>query len=173
MNPSEKIAVLRVERRALASGKPHPRNPRTHPPQGSPEWETMRASLAFDYFDPLILNERNGMWVAGHFRQKVMIADGFTHADMVIVDYDDATHLARMKTTVFRSVEARLSSIARLVVTRSHAKVICLPTSAGDHYVIEGSANLRSSDNIEQMLITNDPATHAFHAAWLDDLAAQ
>ncbi len=75
------------------------------------------------------------------------------------------------KTTVFRAVAARLAGIAHIAVTRSHAKVICLPTSAGDHYVIEGSANLRSSDNVEQMLITNDPDTHAFYAAWLDELA--
>ncbi len=94
--PPEKIAALRVERRALADGKPHPRNPRIHPPEGSPKWESMKASLAFDYFEPLILNELTGMWVSGHFRQRVMIADGFTHADMVIVSYDEETHLARM-----------------------------------------------------------------------------
>lgn len=76
------------------------------------------------------------------------------------------------KATVFRSVQARLAGLARIVVNRSHAKVICLPTAAGDWFVVEGSANLRSSDNIEQMLITNDPATHDFHAAWLDQLAA-
>lgn len=92
----EKIAALRVERRALDSGIAHPRNPRIHPPKGSPKWESMSASLAYDYFDPLILNERNGMWVAGHFRQCVMLDDGFTHADMVIVSYDEQTHLARM-----------------------------------------------------------------------------
>lgn len=74
------------------------------------------------------------------------------------------------KTTVFRAVTTRLAGLANIAITRSHAKVICLPTTAGDHYVIEGSANLRSSDNIEQMLITNDPATHAFHASWLDEL---
>lgn len=73
---------------------------------------------------------------------------------------------------VFRAVEARLAHVARLTVKRTHAKVICLPTAAGDHFVIEGSANLRSSDNLEQMLITNDPETHDFHAAWLDELAA-
>lgn len=76
------------------------------------------------------------------------------------------------KATVFRAVAARLEGLAKLVVTRSHAKVICLPTAQGDRFVIEGSANLRSSDNIEQMLITNDQATHDFHAAWLDELAA-
>lgn len=75
------------------------------------------------------------------------------------------------RSDVFRAVHTRLAPLARLVVTRSHAKVICIPTASA-HFVIEGSANLRSSDNIEQMLITNDEETHAFHAAWLDELAA-
>lgn len=75
------------------------------------------------------------------------------------------------KTTVFRAVAERLEKRARIAVTRSHAKVICLATLAGDSLVIEGSANLRSSDNLEQMLITNAADTHAFHAAWIDDLA--
>lgn len=76
------------------------------------------------------------------------------------------------KATVFRAVENRLAGIARLVVTRSHAKVICLPTASGDSFTIEGSANLRSSDNLEQMLILNDPETLAFHEAWIDEIAA-
>lgn len=76
------------------------------------------------------------------------------------------------KATTFREVEGRLAGVARLVITRSHAKVILLPTARGDHYSIEGSANLRSSDHLEQMLILNDQATHDFHAAWIDQLAA-
>lgn len=76
------------------------------------------------------------------------------------------------KATVFRAVTTRLDGLARLVVSRNHAKIICLPTTAGDSFVVEGSANLRSSDNIEQIVVTNDPETHAFHAAWIDQIAA-
>ena len=76
------------------------------------------------------------------------------------------------KATVFRAVAARLEGLTRLIVARNHAKIICLPNLAGDHFVIEGSANLRSSDNIEQIVITNDPETHRFHAEWIDHLAA-
>lgn len=76
------------------------------------------------------------------------------------------------KATVFRAVQARLEGVGRLAVTRSHAKVICLPTERGDSFTIEGSANLRSSDNLEQMLILNDAATLAFHEAWIDEIAA-
>jgi len=75
------------------------------------------------------------------------------------------------KATTYREVAAALAGVGRLVVARSHAKVICLPTAAGDHFVIEGSANLRSSDNLEQMVIFNDPEALGFHRAWMDDLA--
>lgn len=76
------------------------------------------------------------------------------------------------KTTTYREVIARLDGIARIVVARNHAKVICLPTAAGDHFVIEGSANLRSSDNLEQIAVFNDPDLAAFHCGWIDTLAA-
>jgi hypothetical protein len=75
------------------------------------------------------------------------------------------------KLTAFRQVSARLEGLTEIVVARNHAKVILIPTDAGDFYVIEGSANLRSSDNLEQMFVVNDEETHAFHANWLDHLA--
>lgn len=75
------------------------------------------------------------------------------------------------KTTVFREVSARLDGKARLIVTRNHAKVICLPTVAGENFVIEGSANLRSSDNLEQITIFNDAELLAWHVAWMEQLA--
>ena len=75
------------------------------------------------------------------------------------------------KATVFRAVAARLSGVASVVITRCHAKVICLPMESGEAFVIEGSANLRSSDNTEQMVIFNDAETLGFHEAWIDSLA--
>lgn len=70
-------------------------------------------------------------------------------------------------------VESRLGGIAKLIVSRNHAKVICLPTESGDHYVIEGSANLRSSDNLEQIALFNDPDLVAFHRSWMAELESR
>jgi hypothetical protein len=36
--------------------------------------------------------------------------------------------------------------------------------------VIEGSANLRSSDNTEQIVLFNDPDLLAWHAGWMNNL---
>lgn len=75
------------------------------------------------------------------------------------------------KKTTFRQVKARLEGVATLIVSRSHAKVWCLPTVNGDSYVVEGSANLRSSDNSEQLTVFNDPDLDAFHREWLLSLS--
>lgn len=75
------------------------------------------------------------------------------------------------KATVYRGVESRLRGLAEIIVTRCHAKVICLPNRSGDFYVVEGSANLRSSDNVEQIVITNDRDTHDFHVAWMEEIS--
>lgn len=77
------------------------------------------------------------------------------------------------KTTTYRQVQSILAGCAELVICRSHAKVILIPTVGGDSFAIEGSANLRSSDNLEQMLILNDRETHDFHASWIDALASE
>lgn len=74
------------------------------------------------------------------------------------------------RTATWPAVEANLRGIAKLIVSRNHAKVICLPTESGDHFVIEGSANLRSSDNLEQIAIFNDPDLADFHRSWMAEL---
>ena len=94
----KRVAALNVKRKDLRNLKPHERNSeiRTHPEEGSSAWETLRKSLEHDYFDPIVWNRRNKKLVSGHLRRKVLLADGVTHADVVVVDYDEATHMARM-----------------------------------------------------------------------------
>jgi len=91
-----KVANLTIERRKLADLKPHERNPRRHPEPGTAAWATLKASLEHDYFDPIVVNVRNGKLVSGHLRTKVLREAGFTEADCVVVDYDEPTHIARM-----------------------------------------------------------------------------
>jgi hypothetical protein len=54
----------------------------------------------------------------------------------------------------------------RIGSKRSHAKVATLDT----HIVLETSANLRSSQNIEQLSAFNDTQLHAFHTQWITEL---
>lgn len=88
-----KITVESIELDRL---KPHPRNPRHHPEPGTPEWNALRESLRHDYYDPLVWNKRNGFLVSGHLRAAIASHDGVERIDCVVVDYDEATHVARM-----------------------------------------------------------------------------
>lgn len=93
-----KTAAVNITSKAIEELNEHPRNEeiRHHPEEGSPEWETLKESLEFDYFDPVVWNQRNGFLVSGHLRTKILASLGYTHLDAVVVDYDEDTHLARL-----------------------------------------------------------------------------
>ena len=57
-----------------------------------------------------------------------------------------------------------------LASARSHCKVVCYDIGPGDGLVFEGSANLRTNRNREQLTIIRDRATHDWHATWIDQL---
>jgi len=90
------VASVNVERKPLGELRPHPKNPRKLPDRGTAEYETMKASLEHDYFDPMVWNQRNGMLVSGHLRRRVLMDMGYHEADVVVVDYDEPTHIARL-----------------------------------------------------------------------------
>jgi DNA modification methylase len=134
--PPEKHALLRIESRPLADLKPHPENPRKHPKPGSPEWKTLESSLAHDYFDPIVLNQRNGLLVSGHLRTKVLLSLGFTTADVAIVDYDEDTHRARLIAANAQAgkddadkLDALLSSLREAEVDPVLAMLAALPAA--------------------------------------------
>jgi hypothetical protein len=58
---------------------------------------------------------------------------------------------------------------SRIAAARSHCKVVCFDFADGAGLVLEGSANLRTNGNREQMVLANDRALHDWHAAWIDD----
>jgi hypothetical protein len=79
------------------------------------------------------------------------------------------------KSTVYADVRRILDGKCTFIIMRSHAKVIAMETEhdvGNFHWVIEGSANLRSSDNLEQMTIYNDPDILVFHNDWIDYVRA-
>lgn len=56
-----------------------------------------------------------------------------------------------------------------LRITRNHAKIIAIQL-AGNHIVTEGSANLRSCVNYEQVTMFNSRELFDFHAGWLSKI---
>jgi hypothetical protein len=61
----------------------------------------------------------------------------------------------------------------RAAAARSHAKVITFAFASGRRLTVEGSANLRSNGNREQLLIADGAGLHDWHAAWIDELVTQ
>jgi hypothetical protein len=58
----------------------------------------------------------------------------------------------------------------RAAAARSHAKVATFAFASGRRLTAEGSANLRSNGNREQVLLADGAALHDWHARWVDDL---
>jgi hypothetical protein len=51
---------------------------------------------------------------------------------------------------------------------RCHAKVVTLAFADGLRLTFEGSANLRTNRNMENLCVVNDPGLHDWHAQWID-----
>ena len=59
----------------------------------------------------------------------------------------------------------------RIAVTRSHTKLALFePQSRQDRYCFEGSGNLRSSQNAEQLTISNDDQLFKFYHTWFNEM---
>lgn len=70
--------------------KPAKYNPRKDLKPGDPAYEKIKRSLNdFGYVDPVIWNEVTGNIVGGHQRYKVLVADGATAIDCVVVHIEN------------------------------------------------------------------------------------
>ncbi len=56
----------------------------------------------------------------------------------------------------------------RLAAARNHCEVVCLHFADGRKLVTEGSANLRTNSNREQIALFHHDDLHDWHAAWID-----
>jgi hypothetical protein len=60
-----------------------------------------------------------------------------------------------------------------VAAARCHAKVATLAFGDGLRLVFEGSMNLSTNRNVEQMAVINDACLHDFHAGWIDRKAKE
>jgi hypothetical protein len=61
----------------------------------------------------------------------------------------------------------------RAAAARSHAKVVTFAFASGRRLTLEGSPNLRSNGNREQVLLADGAGLHDWHARWIDELVTQ
>ena len=81
-------------------------------------------------------------------------------------------YFAKTDSHVYQEAKGSLEARgARLVSSRNHAKVILMaPAGRRDRYVVEGSANLRSCNNLEQFALSNDRQLFDFHRSWIHQI---
>ncbi len=60
-----------------------------------------------------------------------------------------------------------------VAAARCHAKVATLHFADGLRLVFEGSMNLSTNRNLEQMTVINDAGLHDWHTAWIDQKARE
>lgn len=76
-------------------------------------------------------------------------------------------YFAKSDADTFRDAKARLEGLgSTLAVCRNHAKVIAIDFGHVA-YVVEGSANMRSCKNLEQITIANSRPLFEFHRTWI------
>ena len=79
-----------IKKMPVSMLKPAKYNPRKDLKPGDPAYEKIKRSMHdFGYVDPVIWNEVTGNIVGGHQRYKVLVAEGITEIDCVIVHIED------------------------------------------------------------------------------------
>lgn len=80
-------------------------------------------------------------------------------------------YFRRSDPTVFDYVHSGLATRGQTIhVLRSHAKLLLAELADGRSIVVETSANLRSSQNVEQWTLADDAELLQFHRTWIADL---
>jgi hypothetical protein len=81
-----------------------------------------------------------------------------------------ADFMAKASPEVYQGAVAELVERRGQVVgaARCHAKVVTLAFADGLRLSFEGSANLRTNRNLENLSVVNDAGLHDWHAAWID-----
>ena len=86
MANSKNAAVIKQERRPIATLNPAAYNPRKDLQPGDAEFERLRSSIEkFGYVDPVIIN-KDGTVIGGHQRLKVLGLLGYEDVDCAVVD---------------------------------------------------------------------------------------
>ena len=81
---------MNLQRIPIEKLKPAKYNPRKDLKPGDPAYEKIKRSLNdYGYVDPVIWNEVTGNIVGGHQRQKILVAEGATEIDCVVVHIEN------------------------------------------------------------------------------------
>jgi len=100
--------------------------------------------------------------------KNLIIGDYLHQLDIIVSDY----FYGHERHSLIKYMYEHLDTDNRfqLAVCRTHTKICLIETECGQWFTIHGSANLRSSDNIEMFEIENDKALYDFNLQWHDEI---
>lgn len=100
--------------------------------------------------------------------KNLIIGDYLHQLDMVVSDYFYSHERHGLVNYMYEHLDT--DNRFQLAVCRTHTKICLIETECGQFFTIHGSANLRSSDNIEMFEIENDRALYEFNSSWHDEV---
>lgn len=93
---------------------------------------------------------------------KLLLEKGYiNNLNMIVSDYFFSHERSGLIDQLYRHLD--IDNRFQLAVARTHMKTCIFETTGGKKIVIHGSANLRSSDNIEQFMIEENEGLYDFN----------
>jgi len=86
------------------------------------------------------------------------------------IDFLASTQFQNMEPGLCNLAAEELNHRTRLAYTRNHAKIIALSFTNGHHYTLDGSANMRRCNRIENLTITHSRPHFDFFKKWIQKL---
>jgi len=88
--------------------------------------------------------------------------------NIVVSDYFYSHEKHRLIKYMYENLD--IDNKFQLAVARVHTKICIFETDSNLKYVFHGSANLRSSDNIEQLMLEESEQLYDFNKEWHDSI---
>jgi hypothetical protein len=100
--------------------------------------------------------------------KNLFIGDYLEKLDIVVSDYFYSHERNSLIKYMYEHLD--INNNFQLAVCRTHTKITLIETECGKWLTIHGSANLRSSDNIEMFSIENSKDLYDFNLNWHDEI---
>lgn len=103
--------------------------------------------------------------------KNLIVSESVQQLNLVVSDYYFQTERRGIMPYVYDQLD--IGDRFQLAVASVHTKVALIRTECGKKIVIHGSANLRSSSNIEQIVVENSPMLFDFNAEIHNNIIAR
>lgn len=100
--------------------------------------------------------------------KNLLTGDYLEQLDIVVSDYFYSHERHSLIKYMYEHLD--INDGFQLAVCRTHTKITLIETECGKWLTIHGSANLRSSDNIEMFSIENSKDLYDFNLEWHDEI---